>query len=317
MGRKNPFIQRSSAFRILTGVVPVLLITVIPAIVVSQDRAPGWEAELTIPAFAYGDRWSEFTAGAGWDISYNQPFGRLGGNSRWEFAGHLQTKGAWFINSSLNSNPLLAEGNFYLERNLGSPKDDVIQDNGLVLGDDDDYRSFDGRMIIRSYRIGIGVESGYETDQEHNNRYFRAGPAIMLLNREDDTMISLLPSLIITREWLAGSRKTDDSDRANDDHNRWRIMLWNQLDLGGLGLSEFVLAGAFQYTYDYPAGSESLDRTRGRAGYAADLSRRFRFDHRETPRRIDLFARFTAGRIAPFLESTQTIKAGIRLPYQN
>ena len=276
-----------------------------------------------IPVVAASEDLSSVTAGAAWDLEVSRllsVWGRRGlrtGILTSDGSYYFQSSGSWLLNEDLNRQPLTAR--FHLDAGfelIPHPPEDIPTD--LFIDDRPPPRRRIGDVRYH-YRAAITAETGVESGQSFDDIFVTTGAGLRLLNLSRTGWSGWMPTAHIIYEGVFRVSedpvvKTDE-DTADRFH-RLRVVYRHQLDLEPVGLSGFTLAGGFQYTRD--SGQPASFRDEGlhsRFGWTADLSRAIRWQGRDGPGRIDLFVRYSGGRIAPLIASDRNFLVGLRLPY--
>ena len=290
-----------------------------------EDRISPYTTSLVfdIPVLAASEDLSSVTAGAAWDLEVSRllsVWGRRGlrsGILASDGSFYFQSSGSWLLNEDLNRQPLTAR--FHLDAGfelIPHPPEDIPTD--LFIDDQPPPRWRIGDVRYH-YRAAVTLESGVETGQSFDDIFVTAGAGLRLINLSRTGWSGWMPTAHIIYEGVF--RVSDDPvvetvEDTAEQFRRLRIVYRHQLDLETVGLSGFTLAGGFQFTHD--SGQPASFRDEGlhsRFGWTADLSRAIRWQGRDGPGRIDLFVRYSGGRIAPLITSDRSFQLGLRLPY--
>ncbi len=220
------------------------------------------------------------------------------------------------MDAALSREPLTArlhlDAGFEL---IPHPPDDISTDLNIIDAPAARWSIGDLRY---HYRAAFTMEAGAEADQEFDAAFMATGAGLRVLNLSRTGWSGWMPSALVMYERMFRITDVDNSPESAPERTfgRLRLVYRHQLDLGTLGLSGFTLAGGLQYTREF--GQSAAYRDAGfhsRFGWVADLSRAILWQGRERSGRIDLFVRYSGGRIAPLVDSDRSFTLGLRLPY--
>lgn len=305
----------------------------------TDDRAQADEHSLStnltidFPVIVTSDDFSDITGGAAWDVSLGRFLSHFrqrelnNGTLVSDGYFYFQSDGAWLLDADLNRHPLT--GRLHLDFGfelVPRPLDDIPSD---LFIDEIAYTDMGFWNWLYHYRTAITLETGVEADQSFDAGYFTAGTGLRLLNLSRTGWSGWLPTVLVMYEGVfrfAQSVSSADGDSpgpsslpgddANSEYHRLRIVHRHQLDLGTIRLPDATLAAGFQYTRDFGQTASYIDAgLHSRFGWLAELSYAIRWSGREGPGRLDLFVRFTDGRIAPLVTSDRSFTFGFRIPY--
>ncbi len=288
----------------------------------AQAQERSIDVDLDIPLFRASDDFSEFTAGVGWNVSWMLPdspvrsreasYGIWTGDRRFS----LETEGMWLLNDELNTRPIELALAFNIGFDLQRRPPDFSDDDPFGPPVEPETGS-EAPSFLYGYRIAFTLESGVETTQQLESGWVRFGPGLRLLNRAQSGWEMLLPNV---KFFYEGMHKLGDGIILAEDedtpewYSRLRLVQWHQINFGFAGLTDLGLAAGYQYTRDF--GQPSVIRDQGfhsRFGWVADLSYIYRFTGEDQIfNSISLFARFTDGELAPFVETDRTFQFGLR-----
>ncbi len=310
-----------------TGWLCIEMILVPAILAVTEVPASGWEGQsnlnvdIDVPVFSTAEDFSSFTAGAAWNLNWNQPETTLGERSysygiwiadrRFEF----ETDGMLLLDEQLNNQPLQLS----LAYNFGFDleRDFVMPEDNLDLGPPE-QTDMGALNFLYGYRFALQLQAGLETTQELDSGWLRFGPGLRLLHRHQSGWAMLLPNFYIGYEGVheLGDGLVSAGDAGGPEtYSRFRLVQRHQINFGFAELENLLLAAGYQFTRDaglpQPLKDEGLHT---RLGFVGDLSYTYRFTDRENLiRSAGIFIRYTAGELAPFIESERTFVAGIRL----
>ncbi len=296
-------------------------------------RSINTNVTIDFPLLVTSDDFSDITTGAAWDLSLNAFPSTLrqhelrNGTLTSDGSFNFQSTGSWLFNADLNRRPLTGRLHYdYGFELIPRPINQI--DSDLVI-DGIQYTDMGFWNWLYHYRMALTLEAGAEADQRIEAGYLTLGPGLRILNLSRTGWSGWLPTLSVMYEGVfrltqslngpgdgSSASSSLPADDSNSEHHRLRIVYRHQLDLSSLKLRNTTVAAGFQYTRDFGQADSYTDAgLHSRFGWVADLSYALRWSGREEFGRLDLFVRFTDGRIAPLVTSDRSFTFGFRIPY--
>ncbi|MBP3192764.1 hypothetical protein [Natronogracilivirga saccharolytica] len=308
--------------RILPFVLPLILPFVLLPGTSAADSPDRLDVSVDVPVIEFTDDLSQVTGGAGWDLAWNMPVSRFGkrelrgGDLTADGSAHFRTDGIWLLDPDLGRRPATADLHWDFGFELAPrPVDDIPGD---LFEEDITYTDIGFFNWIYNYRFAITLEAGLEADPAFEKGFLAFGTGLRMINMARSGRSGLLPTFHIYYEGVAGLQdEAVGGVESNRQYRRLRLLQRHQLSLGLIGLPDAALAAGYQYTRDF--GQTAAYREDGfdsRFGWVVDLSCAIRWSGRdERLNRIDLFSRYSGGRIAPVTVSDNAFTFGLRIPY--
>ena len=280
--------------------------------------------QLTVdfPVIEIADNISDVTFGAGWNFAWNLPVSTFGerqlrsGNLVADGSAHFRTEGVWLLDPDPGRRPATADLHWDFGFELAPrPVDDIPSD---LFDEEITYTDIGFFNWVYNYRFAVTFETGLEVDPASENFFFAFGPGLRMLNLSRSGRSGLLPTFHIYYEGVTGlQEQTVEELDSNRQFRRLRLLQRHQLNLGLIGLPDAALAAGYQYTRDFAqTASYEEGGFDSRFGWVVDLSYAIRWSERdERFNRIDLFSRYSGGRIAPVTVSDNAFTFGLRIPY--
>ncbi len=269
------------------------------------------------PAIEFGSGLFRFSYGIGWNLYFKPTVEHLtttnvgNGVLTTDTGFRIGTRGAFLRNPDFNRRPLRAYIGWEFGLRILEPLSFFDENPELFFRTH--IRRFD-RKVLHSYRFALGVEANTETTQRIEDIFAGFGPYARLENVQLFGWSAFMPSFELHYEFMyVVSDPALIMEDFNQMYRRIRFTQIHEVELSGIGLKDFVFLGGYQLTYDLGQTEEYIQQGLGtRFGLMAEIAYRPNM----TGLSIELYMRYSEGRIAPLINSERSFALGFRLPYR-